>query len=164
MKPTLLIITLLISGFSFSQKQDLSIFKNLVNKTWKAGGEWSDGNSFYQEITFMYSKDSSIIISKTIGFLNKDKTEKGQRNLGTRTIDQKTDEIKFSEYDIFGGLTEGSIKVKGNDIIYEYQYGKMLVTDLWEYVDDNTYNFKVGDYKKGTWKEVFLKTQFKATK
>jgi len=162
MKSILLIITLTISSISFSQKADLSIFKNLVNKTWKAEGKWGDGNSFKQEITFTYSLDSSIITTKTIGFLNKEQTELGQRNLGIRQVDEKTGAIKFSEYDIFGGLTEGTVTTIGKNIIYQYQYGNFFVTDIWEYVDENTYNFKVGDYKKGIWKEVFLKTQFKA--
>ncbi|MDG1476767.1 MAG: hypothetical protein P8Q14_06450 [Vicingaceae bacterium] len=164
MKNILLITTLFISSITFSQTQDISAFKNLVNKKWKAEGKWGDGNSFYQEITFEYSKDSSIITTKTIGFLNKEKTELGQRNLGIRQIDEKTGAIKFSEYDIFGGLTEGKVTVKDKNILYEYQYGKVAVTDLWEYVDDNTYNFKVGDLKKGVWKDVFLKTQFKTIK
>jgi hypothetical protein len=164
MKNLLLIISLFISSIAFCQEQDLSAFKNLVNKTWKAEGKWGDGNSFYQEITFAYSKDSSIITTKTIGFLNKEKNELGQRNLGIRQLDEKTGTIKFSEYDIFGGLTEGKVTVKDKNILYEYQYGKVAVIDLWEYVDDNTYNFKVGDLKKGVWKEVFLKTQFKAVK
>lgn len=161
MKNLLLFIVLIISSIAFSQKSDLSIFKNLVNKTWEAEGKWGDGNSFKQEITFKYSLDSSLITTKTIGFLNKEQTELGQRNLGIRQVDQETGEVKFGEYDIFGGLTEGTVTFKGKNIIYQYQYGKVSVTDLWEYVDENTYNFKVGDYKKGIWKEVFLETQFK---
>ena len=162
MKSILLIITLAISSLAFCQKSDLSSFNNLVNKTWKAEGKWGDGNSFKQEITFTYSSDSSIITTKTVGYLNKEQTELGQRNLGIRQVDDKTGVIKFGEYDIFGGLTEGTVTIKGKNIIYQYQYGKVSVTDIWEYVDENTYNFKVGDYKKGVWKDVFLRTQFKA--
>jgi len=164
MKSILLIIILVISNTVFSQKSDLSIFKNFVNKTWKAEGQWSDGNSFKQEITFTYSLDSSIVTTKTIGYLNKEKTELGQRNLGIRQVDEKTGAIKFREYDIFGGLNEGTVTIRGKNIMYQYQYGKIFVTDIWEYIDENTYNFKVGDLKKGAWKEVFLKTQFKAEK
>ena len=96
MKNILIITTLFISSIAYSQTPDLSAFKNLVNKTWKAEGKWGDGNLFYQEITFEYSKDSSIITTKTIGFLNKEKTEKGQRNLGIRQVDEKTGKIQLS--------------------------------------------------------------------
>ncbi len=164
MRSVLLVITLVISSIAFSQKQDLSMFKNLVGKTWKAEGRWSDGNSFFQIITFKYAKDSSIVTTVTRGYINKEKTEIGQRNLGIRQVDEKTGKVTFGEYDIFGGLTEGTVKMEGKNILYEYQYGKYTVTDLWEYVDENTYNFKVGDLKKDVWKDVFLKTQFKAVK
>ncbi len=35
---------------------------------------------------------------------------------------------------------------------------------MWEYVNDSTYHFIVGDYQDGTWKQTYLKTQFKAKK
>jgi hypothetical protein len=35
-----------------------------------------------------------------------------------------------------------------------------MVTDMWEYIDDSTYNFKVGNYQNGIWKQVYLSTQF----
>jgi len=34
----------------------------------------------------------------------------------------------------------------------------------WEYIDDNTYNFTIGEYDDGQWKQKYLETQFKALK
>ena len=61
---------------------------------------------------------------------------------------------------MFGGLTEGFVKVEGKNLFYQYEYGGMTITDGWEYVDENTYDYKVGQYKEGEWVQTFLDTRF----
>ncbi|WP_299244260.1 hypothetical protein [uncultured Aquimarina sp.] len=160
-------IFLLIAMVSISvqsQETDLSIFKNLVEKTWKAEGKWGDGTLFKQETIFKYDLDNTLVISKSKGFTDKNQTKYGSRNHGIRKFDSETKTIKFWEFDIFGGVTTGTVTIDKKNLIYQYQYGESLITDMWEYVDDYTYNFKVGDYTDGNWKQVYLETQFKAEK
>ncbi len=158
----ILLLFTLVSHLSWSQKSELSVFKNLTDKVWQAEGNWGDGSKFKQEIVFTFDLDSTIVITKSKGFTNKERTEYGSRNHGIRKYDVATKTIKFWEFDVFGGLTKGEVTIDGKNILYQYQYGESVVTDMWIYVDDNTYNFKVGSYADGKWKQVYLETQFKA--
>ncbi len=160
MKTTTLVVALFISIVTFGQQSKLSIFDNLVSKTWKAEGKWGDGSKFVQETTFKYSLDKKIVIAESIGFVDKAQTKLGPRNHGIRQYDATTNTIKFWEFDVFGGLTEGTVFAEGKNIVYQYKYGNSVVTDMWEYVDDSTYNFKVGSYENGKWKQVYLSTKF----
>ncbi|WP_411028817.1 hypothetical protein [Spongiimicrobium sp. 3-5] len=162
MKNNILLLILWIPLVTCAQNTDLSIFDNLVTKTWKAEGNWGDGSKFKQEIVFTYALDSTIILVNSKGFINKEQTKLGVRNHGVRQFDKKSDQIKFWEFDVFGGLTEGTVFSEGKNILYKYSYGDSTVTDMWEYVDDSTYNFKVGNYEDGNWKQIYLNTQFKA--
>ncbi|NAY91174.1 hypothetical protein GTQ34_04510 [Muricauda sp. JGD-17] len=115
---------------------------------------------FKQEITFSYSLDSTLVIAESKGFTDKEQRAFGPRNHGVRKFDPKTNSIKFWEFDIFGGTTEGTVKSRDKDILYTYDYGATKVTDYWKYIDEDTYDFIVGVYKKGEWEQIYLKTQF----
>ena len=151
----------LISSTTYGQTSKLSIFDNLVAKTWKAEGNWGDGSKFEQEIKFEYSLDSTVVITNAIGFVDKEQTKIGLRNHGIRQFDKQSENVKFWEFDVFGGLTKGIVFSEGENIIYQYEYGGTMVTDMWEYVDDSTYNFKVGSYEDGAWKQLYLDIRFK---
>lgn len=144
-----------------SQNNKLEAFNNLINKTWIAEGKWGDGSLFKQEVYFEYSLKNQIIVAKSKGYTNLKQTEYGLRNHGIRKYDAKLNKVKFWEFDVFGNLTEGTVIFNDKNIIYNYDYQGTNVTDMWEYVNDNLYNFKVGIYKNNTWENVFLKTQFK---
>ncbi|RDY62066.1 hypothetical protein DX873_06430 [Flagellimonas nanhaiensis] len=105
-----------------------------------------------------------LVTAKSKGFTDREQTIYGPRNHGIRKYDSRTNSIKFWEFDIFGGTTEGTVKSKGKDIIYTYSYGESVVTDYWAYVDDHTYDFTVGSYEDGEWKQTYITTQFKAEK
>lgn len=159
----LLFVLLFVLGYQISYAQEpLTIFENLIDKTWKAEGKWGDGSLFKQESTFSYGLDSTLIIVKSKGFTNQEQTEYGDRNHGIRKWNSGKSILEFWEFDVFGGVTWGKIFVEDRNLRYEYVYGETLVSDYWEYVDDNTYNFKVGNYIDGEWKQVYLETQFKS--
>lgn len=141
-------------------QEQLSIFKNLIGKTWSAEGSWGDGNKFKQETFFEYGLDSTLVLAHSKGYTNKEQTIYGDRNHGIRKWNSEKGYLEFWEFDVFGGVTWGKIFVQGKNLRYEYIYGETLVSDYWEYVDDNTYNFIVGNFKDGEWKQIFLKTQF----
>ena len=155
------LIILLIPILTFGQSNELAMFDNIVGKTWKGEGSWGDGSKFLQEIDIRYSLDSSIVLSESIGFVDKEKTKLGMRNHGIRQFDKASNTIKFWEFDVFGGLTEGIVFNEGKNLIYQYNYGASKVTDMWEYLNDSTYNFKIGEYKNGQWIQTYLTTQFK---
>lgn len=162
MKTLVLISFFLLPVLAGAQHSALSLFDNLVSKTWKAEGTWGDGSAFKQELTMNYVMDSTLVVVNSIGFTDREQTRMGLRNHGIRQFHPETNRIKFWEFDVFGGLTEGTVVADGKNIIYQYQYGNSLVTDMWEYVDDATYNFKVGSYENGEWKQLYLSTQFVA--
>ena len=155
------LLLLIIPLLAFSQKSELSIFDNLVGKTWAAEGNWGDGSKFKQEVRFRFGLNKTLVIANSKGFVDKEQTKIGMRNHGIRQFDKASNTINFWEYDVFGGRTEGTVYAEGKNIIYQYSYGETVVTDMWEYVDDTTYNFIVGSYANGKWQQTFLKTQFK---
>lgn len=160
-----LFLFFLISLVAYAQENPLEKnFSNLVGKTWKAEGKWGDASVFKQEILFRYSLDKKIIITETKGFTNKEQTIYGNRNHGIRKYDKETNSIRFWEFDVFGGLTKGTVLLEDKNIRYIYQYGDTVVTDMWEYINDTTYKFTVGNYVDGKWKQKYLETEFKLVK
>ncbi|RNC87969.1 MAG: hypothetical protein ED556_01920 [Winogradskyella sp.] len=150
-----------LSALAFAQNNELEAFDHLVDKTWEANGSWSSGNKFKQEVTYSYDLDKSIVIAKSKGFTNESQTEYGDRNHGIRKYNAKEKKIEFWEFDVFGGLTSGTVEVKDRDLYYQYKYGESIVTDCWEYIDDATYKYTVGSYNGNKWEAVYLQTTFK---
>jgi catechol 2,3-dioxygenase-like lactoylglutathione lyase family enzyme len=164
MKKYVVVLAIGLFAQSYGQQSQLSLFDNLIGKTWKSEGTWGDGSKFKQEIEFKYSLDSTLIVSEALGFTNKEQTDYGPRNHGVRKFDKQSNTIKFWEFDVFGGVTEGAVRSKGKDIIYTYAYGESTVTDYWQYVDAHTYNLTIGDFENGQWKQKYLSAQYIAPK
>ncbi len=138
----------------------LKNFEPFIGKTWVASGQWGDGSKFKQEITFSYDLDSTLVLTKSKGFTNKEQTTYGDRNHGIRKFDAETNTLKFWEFDVFGGVTQGEVVFQGKNLYYRYDYEGTTVTDAWLYADAKTYNFKVGKYTDGVWEQTYLDTQF----
>ena len=155
-------LALICFGQINAQEHPLSVFEPLMGKTWKAEGTWGDGTKFKQEITFKYSLDSTLVITESKGYTNQEQTAYGHRNHGIRKFDGAGNALEFWEFDVFGGITTGKVMPKGKDLYYQYQYGDATVTDFWGFEDKNTYNFIVGNFGNGQWKQKYLETQFKA--
>lgn len=160
MKKYLVILLLVFVFQTWGQQNELAIFEPLIKKTWKAEGAWGDGSKFKQEIEFNYSLDSTLIIAESKGFTNREQTVFGPRNHGIRKFDTQSKSIKFWEFDVFGGVTEGTVQGVGKDILYVYDYGGTMLTEYWEYIDAHTYNLIVGSYENGQWKQKYLNTTF----
>ncbi len=143
------------------QQYRLYGFDNLVNKTWKADGVWSNGTKFKQEVSFNYDLNKTLVIVNSKGFINKEQTAYGNRSHGVRQFNAKQNNIQFWEFDVFGDVTQGKVSFKDKDIYYHYHYGDTMVTDCWEYINDNTYKFTVGSYKNDKWESIYLQTEFK---
>ncbi|MEM6893966.1 MAG: VOC family protein [Bacteroidota bacterium] len=142
-----------------AQEKPLALFEPLMQKEWSAEGKWGDGSIFKQELQVEYSLDSTLVLVRSKGFTNTEQSQYGNRNHGVRRFDAKAKQLMFYEFDVFGGVTQGTVSKKNKDIIYTYEYQSTTVTDYWEHVDANTYKFKVGVYD-GVWQQVFLETTF----
>lgn len=142
---------------------ELSLFQPLVGKRWVGSGEWENKNEFKQEVEFSYDLNQQIVIAKTKGFVDQNNKDFGARNHGVRRYNKEKGQVEFYEFDVFGGLTTGEVFSEGKNIFYRYQYGDYLLTDMWEYVNTNQYNFKIGRYENDSWKQVYLNGVFKAS-
>lgn len=164
MKYAFLFSSLIISltGISQNKMNPLDGFSTLKGKTWVAEGEWGDGSVYKQEITFSSQLDGKLIIAESDGFIDQSQTEWGHRNHGIRKWNEEKGIVEFWEYDVFGGMTYGTVSIEGKNMYYSYDYGGTQVTDAWIFKDDRTYQFKVGSYENGQWNQIYLDTEFKA--
>lgn len=144
-----------------AQSPDWGGFQNLMDKTWEAEGKWGDGSVFKQSIHFSFDLNKAVVIAKAKGFTDEARTEFGNRNHGVRKYDSENKKFVFWEFDVFGGVTQGDLILENKNIIYQYQYGTSIVTDMWKYENDSTYTFIVGAYKDGTWTQKYLETTFR---
>ena len=161
MMKKLLLLILFSPLLTIAQDNPLDIFKPLENNIWYAEGKWGDGSDFKQEISLAYSLDDKIVKVQSKGFTDKEQTVFGLRNHGIRYYDQESKQIKFWEFDVFGGLTEGSVKADGKNLIYSYDYGGTIVTEMWRFKDESTYDYIVGIFSDGQWQQKFLETEFR---
>ena len=166
MKFKLLFFFTFLSISVYSQDHPLSVFDGLVGKTWVADGNWGDGTAFKQEISFSYDLGKSIIRTNSDGFVDLEQTKWGKRNHGMRKWNASNEQIEFWEFDVFGGLTQGTVVTEGDNIYYQYEYKNgnvtSTLTDGWEKIDDRTYKFTVGIYSQGKWTVTYLQTKFHA--
>lgn len=153
---TLTLFFLSIQIQVFPQQDPLSAFDNLINKTWLIEGQWENGMNFKQETTFNKTLEGNLIIAESMGYINQEQTKWGKRNHGVRRYDTETQQLEFYEYDAFGGLTQGVIKVEGKDLIYVYAYGEQMLADKWQYISDEEYKFIVGTYNNGKLDMILL--------
>jgi hypothetical protein len=146
----------------------LQAFENLVDDTWKGEGTWENGSHFVQHIMFERGLSGKIIKVKTYGNVSRGGSEFGLRNEGVRAWSEEASAVKFWEFDIFGGITEGIVDTDGNDMYYHYSYdagqGPTEITDAWLYRDKDTYQYIIGVYQNGEWKQKYLSTTMKRSK
>lgn len=164
-----LLFFLLVLTFTGAISQNITssmqAFDNLVGGTWKGEGQWQDGTPFKQHIEFEWGLSGKIIKSKTYANVGEKSNEFELRNEGIRLWSDEASAIIFWEFDIFGGITEGTIDIDAQNIYYHYSYdtgqGSIELTDAWIYKEKDTYEFVVGEYQDGEWKQKYLTTVLK---
>lgn len=147
---------LLLLLCAYSQNDPLSIYEHQIGKTWVIEAKWGDGSLFKQEITMEYGLNGTIVVAKTKGFTNQERTDFGERNHGIRKFNVETGKIEFWEFDTFGGVTQGEVLAKGKDVWYVYEYMGTTLADIWQYRDERTYEYRVVNYKDETVGETYL--------
>ena len=163
----MLLLLLFASHGLLSQDQKanpLAPLNMLSDKTWMIEATWADGSVFKQEITGEYKLNENLLITKTMGFINPERTLVGERSYGVRKYDEDSKSILFWEFDTFGGVTTGEIQARGKDLWYIYNYGESTIADIWEYLDDETYAFRVVQYDNAEVGNVYLKGAYKLKK
>lgn len=153
-----------------SRSSNFIAHENLIGGVWKVDTQWEDGTPHRLFVAYESSLDGAILKSRTHGNVSNTGFEFGLRNEGIRYYDKQKSIVKFHEYDVFGGLTQGEVRYRGKDIYYTYEYlmgeQKTRLTDGWEYLDVNTYRYIVGifNFEKNEWEKKFLNAQIKRSK
>jgi hypothetical protein len=164
---SIILLALLTMNTVHAQEGNTSLqaFENLVGGIWEGKGAWSNGTPFHQQISFEWGLTGKMIKVKTYGNVSREGYEFGLRNEGVRMWSEETSEVKFWEFDIFGGVTDGAVETDGDNIYYRYIYetgqGQTELTDAWIHQDENTYEYIVGVYQNGEWIQRYLSTAMK---
>jgi len=143
----------------------LQPFSPIVGATWKANGKWKDGRPFKQEVEYRWGVGSQNVQVATKSYLDTSFTGFGAFSEGVHAWDNNNNQIRFWNFDMYGNIVEGKVLTKGKDITYVYNYKaedgtEIAMTDMWKWVKEDKYMFKVGTMEDGEWKEVYLETYF----
>jgi len=167
-----LILLILVFSFCFYSSinaqnhlsSDLVVFENLLEGKWKGDGKWNNGMVFKQMIKYSPGLGGKIITVYTQGNISKTGFRWGDRSYGVRQWDDSTKSIRFWEFDVFGGRTEGIVLSRNQDIFYTYNYdsgeGIIELSEVWLFVGKDEYGFRIGVYEGNEWKKVFLDGKF----
>ncbi|MBO6522900.1 MAG: hypothetical protein JJ971_03670 [Balneolaceae bacterium] len=167
MKYLLSIALFLISSSAYTQElhPQLGALENLLGGTWIADGQWGDGSAFKQESAFVIGLSGNMIKSKTWGNISQTEYKHGLRSEGVRFWDASDSTLKFWEFDVFGSGLEGEITIIDKNIYLNYNYdfgsGPMQLTDGWIFISENEYEFVVGVFENGEWKQKYISTPIK---
>jgi hypothetical protein len=149
-----------MNGLS-QEKSPLEKFNKLINGIWITEGEWANGQKFKQEVDFEWGLNHKIIKVQTYGTIDPKTKKYGLRNEGIRAYNGKDSVIRFWEFDIYGGITEGSCYFEGKDLHYEYDYQGEKLKESWIYVDQDNYNYQIGSLKDGKLDKIYMKSSYK---
>lgn len=159
---------LLLSVLAIAQDNDenwIDHLKPLIGHTWVVNTQWANGQSFHQEVQYEPVLNNTIIKMHTWGSINQQTGEFGLRNEGIIARDAKSGKVRFWQFDIFGGITEGTFISKKDKIIFKYGYeikGKPVkMRDVWERQNDHTWKYSVVQLKDEQVEKEYLNSVFK---
>lgn len=156
----------ILSSTSYCQEEQspLQALKPLLGGTWVTKGKWKNGADFHQEVTFRRELSGNLITSETKDLIDSKSFEDSVRNYGVIGYKKEKTEIVFYNFDVFGGITEGTITTSENNIFFTYDYAidgvVQSLTDAWLFIEKDKYEFRVGILKNGTWEKVFISNTF----
>lgn len=82
------------------------------------------------------------------------------RNEGLRYWSADDDAWHFQEYDRTGTLTTGTVSFDGRNVYYDYEYEGINLRDAWIYQDETHYQYIVGVWEDGKWRQKFHEGRF----
>ena len=133
---------LFLTTICHAQEQSLEVFDNLIGSTWISEGKQLGGHEGKTVKEISTGLDGKIIKVKTYT-TDPETLQFGLRNEGVRTLNQETKQLEFYEFDKNGGVSKGVIKVEGQSIHYEYEYGELLLRDSWIFQSEDAYTYRV---------------------
>jgi hypothetical protein len=136
------------------EPKQLLVFENLIGGTWTIKADLEDGEVFHQKHQYEWSLDKRIVKVKTRGTIDEDTKEFGLRDEGIRAYNPKDSTIRFWEFDVFGGVTEGLVLIDNDNFEYIYNYSGHTLRHKWIYVDSDTYEFIILSEKDGKMTEL----------
>ncbi|EAY31667.1 hypothetical protein [Microscilla marina] len=139
----------------------LAFFEHLTQDKWEMNGDWGNGKKFRQIQVYSWGLNKRIVKVQTFGTTDPKTGAFGLRNEGIRAWDATKKQVVFWEFDVFGGITQGTCTVEGNFLYYDYTYQGQSFRDSWQKISPNAYAYKVGTYKDGRWLKVFLSATYK---
>jgi hypothetical protein len=149
-----------------SKEEAFNAYSKLLGGSWETKGTWENGGEFHQEIIVETELTKTIFTVKTYDYIDSNEFDNSQRNYGIRAWDEKEKKIKTWDFDVFGGIITGEIIFEENNIYHVYEYpdkkgGTMTMTDAWTYIDDDTYEFKIAEFKDGKPGKIYMNTMLK---
>ena len=171
MKTTCTLFAIMLFSLAAAQKDSLdrassyALFASLLG-TWETKGTWKSGAPYHQQIVVENALTGNIFTASTQDFVDSKQFDDSRRNYGVRAWDQQEKKMRFWEFDVFGGITKGEIIFEGRNIFFVYDYhdrnGKARkMADAWVYVDQNTYQFSIAEYKNGKLGTPFMSSIYK---
>ncbi|MEO9869250.1 hypothetical protein [Ekhidna sp.] len=142
-----------------SQENPLTVFSNLVGSAWVSEGEQLGGHQGKTVKEFSWGLDGKIIKVKTFA-TDPETLEFGLRNEGVRFLNNESNQLEFYEFDKLGGVSKGIVKIQGENIYYEYQYGGLLLRDSWVFISKDEYLYRVCSLKDSECDQVYHKGVF----
>jgi len=143
----------------------VSAFSELVGGKWVTDGTWSSGYTFKQEHIYEWGLNGKLIKVRVYDIDAGKNGEVGLRNEGIRAWDEQAKQMRFWEFDTFGGITTGVCGVERGSLFYEYDYQVKGETkklrNLWTRLSVDTYTLKVGVWENGGWQKILLETTFR---
>lgn len=142
----------------------LGTVENFAKGCQEMKGLWSNGQKFRQVQQPEWALNKHIVKVKTWGTINQKTGKFDLRNEGIHTWDAQKKQTIFWEFDIFGGITQGTCTIEDKNLYYDYSYQGKTFRDSWVYIEPDKYAYKVGIYTKEQWQKVFLESTYQKIK
>jgi hypothetical protein len=163
------VLTATVAGASASEQRSeketlFAFFATLAGGEWHGTGRWASGGSFVQVHRYERAPDGIIVRAQTL-IPDSASGRLIVRAEGVRAWDQAAGLMRFWEFDRAGGITSGRVGVQDDVVYYEYQYAiggqERTLRDTWRANADGAYDYRVGIWQDGSWKQIFLDAQFR---
>ncbi len=143
----------------FAQENSINAFETLADAKWVSEGIQLGG--FEGRTVYEMKWDLNKKIVRVNSFSTDPKTKEfGFRAVGVRVYNKENGRLEFYEFDKFGGITQGTILIDGQNLHFEYEYNGAFLRDSWIYVNGDKFKFIVGTWEDGKWSQKFHETTF----
>lgn len=155
-----LTVTLLFVAFTSTlnaqneeRKEAYAAFDVFLGGSWEIDAFFLDGKRLMQKFEITKGANGQIFHSKT--WQKNDAGEYQLHSEGVRSWDEMSRSFKFWEWGVDGSSVSGSIVIEGKNILYIYEYGDEIVTDVYSYERDGLFEYIIGVKEGDKWANVY---------